>query len=269
MTEDSDQLTFGSDGELVSNDDDSDDSSDSDNTMTRDDGEELDKYETNGGFNRYELSSLLQKAVRRSDREKAMFAAWELTRSGYGWNFWDRIKVMLVEDVRLRVDEAHLPGAIYNLEQRAKDWDMDSTRGRAAAMRAASLLAEAESSRELFALDGLWDDIAEDRMEALNNDEEPEHDFPVQDDLDELDWQVRDMHTYLGKQKNRNWAHFLVSSSRTTEETDLGMDAKRKRMEIRYDDAFDDDQLDLALSTVDEDDPWTEPHVGYPTDSPN
>ena len=70
------QATFGSDGSLETD-------RTPDATGENDFGEEKDANETDGGYSRYVVSSLLQKAVRRSDEEAAAWAAWELARSGY------------------------------------------------------------------------------------------------------------------------------------------------------------------------------------------
>src|SRR6056297_527700 len=95
------QATFGSDGEL---DTDRDPEANTDNDF----GEEKAANETDGGYSRYAVSSLLQKAVRRSDEETAAWAAWELARSGYAWNLWDRLHLYVVEDLRAGDDVALL-----------------------------------------------------------------------------------------------------------------------------------------------------------------
>ncbi|RLM76884.1 hypothetical protein D3D02_19940, partial [Halobellus sp. Atlit-38R] len=87
------QATFGSDGSLETE-------TTPDATGENDFGEEKEPNETDGGYSRYVVSSLLQKAVRRSDEEVAAWAAWELARSGYAWNLWDRLNLYIVEDLR-------------------------------------------------------------------------------------------------------------------------------------------------------------------------
>ena len=87
------QATFGSDGDL-------DTERDPDADTENDFGEPKQADETDGGYSRYTVSSLLQKAVRRSDEEVAAWAAWELQRSGYGWNLWNRLNLYVVEDLR-------------------------------------------------------------------------------------------------------------------------------------------------------------------------
>lgn len=267
MPEESQQATFGDDGEMQVGDE--SDDTDSDQIM-RDDGQELDEYETCGGFNRYEIASLFQKAVRRSDKEKAMFAAFELCRSGYGWNFWDRAQTIMVEDLLIPLEESQVPAAIYNLMQLSKNkWSMDEGMGVAAAMRAAAILAEAESSHELLVTKNFWKRIAEDRLEAYENGEEPEHDFPIPPDSEEfgdLGYQVLDMHTYTGKKYGRNPAHFMIESSRTSEMSDIAAKYKRLMMETAPF-PYTDEQIENGLEPTGRgEDQWDGNHVGFPTE---
>ncbi len=95
------RATFGSDGELRTDDEATYKTDDGEGATTNDFGDECGENETKSGVNRYTVSSLLQKAVRRSDEETAAWAAWELVRSGYAWNFWDRINLYVVEDPQI------------------------------------------------------------------------------------------------------------------------------------------------------------------------
>ena len=51
------------------------DTRDPDDHATNDFGDALDEHEIRGGYSRYDVASLLQKAVRRSDEECAAWAA--------------------------------------------------------------------------------------------------------------------------------------------------------------------------------------------------
>lgn len=215
------------------------------------------------------MASLLQKAVRRGDRESAMFAAFELCRSGYSWNFWDRAQTVLLEDLRLAVTDADLLPAIERLRQLAtKKWEPDEGMGIACAMRAASLLAEAESARELLPMKNWWLEIADDRMQSLRRGEQPEHDFPVPPEskgLGELGYVVNDTHTAAGSRAGRNMAHYLIESSRTTDQSDLGQQYQKLIMEheISYD--LTDEQVDHGTTPVSEDEPWEhDREIGFP-----
>ena len=236
---------------------------------TNDLGKPLDSNMTKAGYSRYTVASLLQKAVRRGDRERASFAAFELCRSGYSWNFWDRAQTILLEDLRLSVDEAQLLPAIERLRQLAtKKWEPDEGMGIACAMRGASLLAEADSARELLPMKNWWLEIADDRMESLQCGEEPEHDFPVHPeskDLGELGYIVNDTHTATGSRAGRNMAHYLIESSRTTDQSELGQQYQRLIMEheISYD--LSDEQIEHGTTPVPDDEPWEHSReIGFP-----
>jgi len=236
---------------------------------TNDLGKPLDSNKTKGGYSRYTMASLLQKSARRGDRERAMFAAFELCRSGYSWNFWDRAQTVLLEDLRLAVTDADLLPAIERLRQLAtKKWEPDEGMGIACAMRAASLLAEAESARELLPMKNWWLEIADDRMQSLRRGEQPEHDFPVppeSKDLGELGYVVNDTHTAAGSRAGRNMAHYLIESSRTTDQSELGQQYQKLIMEheISYD--LTDEQIDHGTTPVSEDEPWAhDREIGFP-----
>ncbi|QLG50231.1 hypothetical protein [Natrinema halophilum] len=227
---------------------------------TNDLGKPLDSNMTKGGYSRYTVASLLQKAVRRGDREKAVWASFELARSGCSWNFWDRAQTVLLEDCRLAVTEADLLPAIERLRQLAtKKWDPDEGMGLACAMRAASLLAEAESARELLPMKNWWLEIAPDRMQSLRRGEQPEHDFPVQPEsegLGELGYVVNDTHTAAGSRAGRNMAHYLIESSRITDQSELGQQYQSLIMEHEISYGLTDEQIDHGTTPVSEDEPW-------------
>ena len=236
---------------------------------TNDLGKPLDNNITKGGYSRYTVVSLLQKSCRRGDREKAMWCAVELARSGYSWNFWDRAQTILLEDCRLSITEADLLPAIERLRQLAtKKWEPDEGMGIACAMRAASLLAEAESARELLPMKNWWLEIAGNRMESLQRGEQPEHDFPVQPeskDLGKLGYVVNDTHTAAGSREGRNMAHYLIESSRTTDQSELGQQYQRLIMEheISYD--LTDEQIEHGTTPVPDDEPWEHSReIGFP-----
>lgn len=230
-------------------------------------GQPVDQYETKGSENMYTLGSLLQKAARRGDRELACYAAWELVRSGYDGFFWSRAaSTILLEDLRLGPEEAHLLTAIERLRVMSNTvFDDDDWMKQAAAMRAASLLAEAESSRELFAMIGWWNEIAEDRLEAINNRDEPEHGFPIDEVRDDIEYVVNDQHTAKGSRAGRNSAHYKIEASRTSEPSGLEQQYKRLLLErgISYD--ITDEQIDHAIKPVPDDKPWEHSRkVGFP-----
>lgn len=71
--------------------------------------------ETVGGFLCGEVSSALQKAIRRGDERGALFWATELDLSGYGNYVWKRLRVISSEDVGLA--ETTLAAELRALEE--------------------------------------------------------------------------------------------------------------------------------------------------------
>ncbi|WP_256687071.1 hypothetical protein [Halococcus qingdaonensis] len=229
--------------------------------MTDDFGEELDENGTKGGYNRYDVSSLLQKAVRRSDEECAAWAAWELTRSGHAWNLWDRLALYVVEDLRAGEEIVLL---IERYEELATEfWDTDSWEGRLCGIHAALAAARAPSTREATYANGYFEQVAAERAAAREEGREPKYDFPVGDlepggkhDV------IFDQHTYEGKKMDRGGRYFTVHGARVgpNGETTVGERWRRRALELEERE-YSDEELDHALAPVDPDDRWTEPDV--------
>ena len=57
------------------------------------------KNTTKHGYRIDEIKSMLQKAIRAGDEERAAFAAYEMMESGLSWQLWRRLKVIAAEDV--------------------------------------------------------------------------------------------------------------------------------------------------------------------------
>lgn len=241
------------------------------NDLKRDDGKRLDKqnYETKAGYNKFDLLSLIQKCTRRSphneeDREVMMWAAWELCRSSYHSEYWARIDKIAIEDALLRIEESHLLLVLERLRELATEqFDPSEGFGLACAMRASSLLYEATASHELLTIKRVWSNAAEEGTDL----EEIQEAFPVPPahaDFGKRAYPTLDMHTYKGKVNDRNFAHYLVSASRTEAMTPAEQEAREELMEqLSYE--FTDDQIDVATTPIsDQDDPWDDPSVSYP-----
>ena len=240
----------------------------SDNAQQRDDGKYRNDTETCAGYNRYDVTSLMVKLARRGphsekDREKMLWCAYELCRSGFHPVFWDRVHKVAIEDCRLGIDEADLLLVLDRLEEMATTkFDPTEGFGLACAMRAASLLYEATPSHELLTVKGVWEHIAE----AGDEIKEIQQELPVpteQENWGEMGSTVLDFHT-RGKSWGRNQAHYLTFSSRTYTMTDLEQEYRRRHMELTsYD--FDEEQIEVALTPVaEQDEPWDDPQVGFP-----
>ena len=251
MTEER-QATFGADGSLDT------ETPPEAREGTTDRGEPRGEHETDGGYNRYDVSSLLQKAVRRSDERVAAWAAWELARSGYAWNLWDRLNLYIVEDLRAGQQVALL---VDRYEELATDrWEPDSWEGRLCAIHAALACARARSSREGPNADECFRRIADVRAEAAPE-EDPAVDFPA-GDLEpggEFDV-IFDQHTGEGSRLGRGTRFFKTRGARVGPEEDGEESRRWQRLamalsEVEYTEA----ELDHALSPVSDEEPWTEP----------
>ena len=264
MSDSNDQLRFGDDGELEEPDDD-----EPDEKQTNDFGEEMPWYETKGGFRRDVMSSLFQKAVRRSDDETAAFAAWELVRSGpkYEGHYWSRAVLVCLEDL---VAGNEATEQVLRYEELAKNrWADSEWQRRLCAIAAALVASRAQSSRETTHLNGGYSNTMVDRARAKQEeDHEPLYEPPVTDEELEADgkygFTAKDKHTYPGAGMGRDWAHFRIHGARCSDETELGR--RWWRRVLRYDapeyayrepeEAFTDEQIDHAVEPTPEDDPW-------------
>lgn len=245
------QSTFGTDGELRTD-------TTPEATGENDFGEEKGDDETDGGYSRYVVSSLLQKAVRRSDEEVAAWAAWELARSGFGWNLWDRLNLYVVEDLRAGQDVAlH----IQRYEELATEWEMDSWRGRLCGIQAALAAARATSSREASNADEYFRKVAEKRAEARKRGEDPSHEFPAGDlELGGRFDAVFDGHTGEGKRRGRGTRFFKTRGARVGPEGEGEVSARWQRLAMVLDDVdFSEEEIRHALEPISEDDRWDEP----------
>jgi hypothetical protein len=239
------QTTFGTDGELSERPPEA--------TGENDFGEERAEGETMGGYDRFTLSSVLQKAVRRSDEEVAAWCAWELARSGFGWNLWDRLNTFAVEDLAA----GPVATQVARYEDLAAGWDEDSHRGQLCAVQAALACARARSTREASALVGGFGDVAEARGRG---DPETGPSFPVEPEELQVGGRydaALDGHTGPGTAADRGVRFFRSHGARVGPEgeTDLGARYARLRMSLDGRE-FDEDEVERALDPVDPGDRW-------------
>ncbi|WP_433634169.1 hypothetical protein [Halomicrococcus sp. NG-SE-24] len=250
------QATFGSDGELRTNDT-TNEGGDEEDAATNDFGDERGENETKSGANRYAVSSLLQKAVRRSDEETAAWAAWELVRSGYAWNFWDRVNLYVVEDLRAGHEVAL---TISRYEELARErWSEDSWRGRLCAVHAALAAARAPSSRESAHADDYFDELSTERATAREEGREPRFDHPADDLEPGGKYDVAfDQHTYEGKKRGRGGAFFRTHGARVgpEQEPELSRRWRLRSMKLESRD-YTDEQLARAVAPVDDENRWS------------
>ncbi len=247
------QATFGSDGDLETE-------TPPEATGENDFGARKEPDETDGGYNRYAVSSLLQKAVRRSDEEVAAWAAWELARSGYAWNLWDRLNLYVVEDLRAGHEVAL---TIERYEELATDrWEPDEWKGRVCAIHAALAAARAPSTRESSNADEYFRTVADLRADAEARDATPSHDVPVGDLDPEGPFDVVfDQHTGEGAKRDRGTKFFKTRGARVGPEGEDEQSARWQRLSMILDDEVDytEEELEQAVAAVDPDSPWGEP----------
>ncbi|MFC7095933.1 hypothetical protein [Halobaculum marinum] len=245
------QMTFGADGEISERSPDADD--------TNDFGDPKAADETDGGYNRYAVSSLLQKAVRRSDEEVAAWAAWELARSGFAWNLWERLHLYVVEDLRAGQDVALLVERYETLA--TERWEPNEWRGRLCAIHAALACARATSSREGPNADEFFRNAAAARAEADETDTEPAADFPVGEFEPGGEYDVAfDKHTGEGSRLGRGAEFFKTHGARVGPEGEDDLSARWQRLNMALHDVdFSGAQIAHAIDPVDEDEQWAEP----------
>ena len=247
------QATFGDDGTLDT------ETPPSAREGTTDRGTEREADETDGGYNRYAVSSALQKAVRRSDEEVAAWAAWELARSGFAWNLWDRLTLYVVEDLRAGSEVAL---TVQRYEELATErWEPAEWKGRLCAIHAALAAARAQSTREGPNADEYFRAVAERRAEARERGEEPAHDFPVGDLEPGGEYDVAfDSHTGEGSRLGRGTRWFKTRGARVGPEGEDEQSRRWQRLAMVLSDVdYDEAELDHALDAVDPDDRWDEP----------
>lgn len=157
------------------------------------------------GYNLGEVSSALQKAVRRSDEEQATWWAAELDQSGHGKHAWNRMLVILSEDIGLAWVEG--PAVITSLMRvwtEAVAMRKPNMFERLYVLHAAALLARAPKSRRLDHC--LWATYG--HMGRR---------FEIPDE-------ALDMHTARGRAMQRGEEHFEAEGSKLVNEADLGPD---------------------------------------------
>ena len=214
-------------------------------------------WRTKGEINRFTVSSALQKSVRRSDEELAAWAAWELARSGFHSNLWDRLNLYTVEDLAAGQEAVNKIGRYEELSER---WENDEWRRIVCAIQAALTAARARSSRESPNAHGYFKEVAKERAAAHTEGREPTVEFPIDGkiDLGGLYDVVLDRHSRKGKSNGRDWKHFYTRAVRVGPEgeSELSRRWHQKRLQMKYGDELDDDLLDHAVSAVESDTRW-------------
>lgn len=153
-------------------------------------------------YNLAEVASAMQKEIRRSNPDGAMYWASELFRSGYDKYCWKRLQVIMTEDVdALSENNRGLMADIHALYETAmearktrKDGKHDEREG-LSLMAAVMKLAMADKSR--IACNAKVYHIDMPRVE-----------------MREIPDYALDRHTKRGKQMGRDWDYFFDTASR-------------------------------------------------------
>jgi len=209
-SDDHEQFRFGENGELEEPDDEDDDG-----PTLNDWGEPLGRFGTKCGESMFLISSALQKAVRRSDERLAAFCVWELVRSGYHGHAWKRLRTMVLEDIQSEDQVALL---VHRYEQLAEEFGKTDWGGEVAAIQAAIALARAKSSREADWARWWFQSVAE---EHVKDNADDKYQYPTLPD------EAFDKHVSHERSKGRGMGHFVLHSSRVTDETEIGKAWKR------------------------------------------
>lgn len=146
---------------------------------------------TRGGFDAYEVVSALQKAIRRSNPEQAVFWAVELYESGYANWLWKRLRTICSEDIGPA--DRYLPAQIATLNEWS-DRERPKGGGGMEMVHAVLLLASARKSRV-----ACWSVIA---MAAPG---EPRFQIPDE---------ALDQHTRRGRSMGRGLPHFMAEAQK-------------------------------------------------------
>jgi replication-associated recombination protein RarA len=162
---------------------------------------------------REELSiwkSVLQKAIRRSNAEKAMYAAYKLV-SLNSFSCWKRLSVIADEDVG-QPDVITAVDVLYKkhmaMKKDAKTGEQLSWDAKRCAIVAAKILAEAPKDRR-------GDEFLE-LMEAIEKHGQDVELQKIKAELEEIPDFAKDEHTFIGRRLGRGERHWLEVASETT-----------------------------------------------------
>lgn len=153
------------------------------------------KILTAKGYDFFEASSALQKAIRRGDEPVALYFSVELYNSNYDEYVWKRIKIITSEDIGLAAPQLHaVIAALYKCYSEMKKEYKDGRPERLFIVHAIVQLCRAKKSRLLD-----WTMIKSWREHEFVNMAIPEY--------------ALDKHTLKGKQLGRGVDHFFNEGS--------------------------------------------------------
>lgn len=147
---------------------------------------------TYGGYLNSEVTSALQKCIRRADEDGALFWATELDLSNYGEYVWKRLRIIASEDIGMADSEVCIQiRTLYeNWQQARKDADRDRRplAGRIFLVHAVLICVRAKKSR-----------MVDTALTVYYSGDRPTRGIPDE---------ALDMHTSRGRRMGRGVDHF-------------------------------------------------------------
>lgn len=184
---------------------------------------------TRRSYEPFHVVSALQKAIRRSDPDAALYWAAELCKSGYPDWAWRRLVVVATEDV------GPVPGLVADLQALIEmDRDARKHQGKRAdpagslflMAHAVIRLCQAPKSR---IVDWAFMHHLSDNVERR-----------------EIPDEALDVHTREGRARGRDWTHFLEESGRLVQPDDAArargyasMNDELEHLSARYEESFE------------------------------
>jgi len=171
---------------------------------------------TAGGYVCEEVTSAMQKCIRRGMEEDALFWATELDLSGFGEYVWKRLKIIASEDIGLEEGSirAVLVRSLYDnwKEQRKKD-DTKHAPERLFLVHAVLALSRSFKSR-----------VVDNALIVFYEGRRAKREIP--------DFAL-DRHTARGRRKKRGWDHFFTEGTGPNIQPDAVYEARAR--DIRRD----------------------------------
>ena len=150
---------------------------------------------TRRGYEFPEVSSAMQKSIRRADEDGALYWATELDMSGFGEYVWKRLRIIASEDVGIAAAVSGTVFALYQnwIDQRKKK-DKNHAPERLFLVHAVILLCRSKKSR-----------IVDHALITYYHGNLPKRPIP--------DYAL-DKHTPKGRARGRSWDHFWTEGTK-------------------------------------------------------
>lgn len=173
---------------------------------------------TKKGYGLFDVSSALQKSIRRGKTQDALYWAFELWQSNFEKYLWKRLLIMAVEDVGLASPRTmHLVQLLYNNYKAVKEMDPKTKESGRPIMAAVYVLA---TSKHSSFLNWVWCHA---------------YDFHDSKLLDIPEYAL-DMHTRRGKANGKNIYDFFDDGSQLANHVEIENEAELKE---QYREFFD------------------------------